>query len=489
MDEERDAPLDVVIIGAGLSGLGCAAILSSEQPHRTFRILEMRDAIGGTWDLFRYPGIRSDSDLYTFGYDFKPWESDNAIASGAEILAYLKETVEEYDLSSRIDFGRKVFQSSWSSKTALWTVTTVDTRTGERVEVQGRWLFSATGYYDYEKGYRPSFAEEEAFGGPIIHPQHWPEDLDTTGKRVVVIGSGATAVTLLPELAKTASHVVQVQRTPTFVLPLPRVDPLLKLLRPFLSKKRVHSIMRAKNARMQRLNLAMCQRFPNAMRRLYRRANRKALPKDFDVDVHFNPPYDPWSQRLCAAPDGDFFKCLSDGSASIITGTIQRFTDTGLEMADGTSVDADIIVTATGLNLRVAGGVTVTVDGKAMDWSKRVIFRGMMLDDVPNVALAIGYTNSSWTLKIGLLCRYFMRLLDAMDERRMVVCTPRLPKGGVQTEPILDFGAGYVQRSIHALPRQGPHSPWKMTRDYISDRKLVNSGAVITPEMELRPHP
>jgi cation diffusion facilitator CzcD-associated flavoprotein CzcO len=483
-----DQPLDVLIVGAGISGIGCAAILSTEQPQRSWRILEMRDAIGGTWDLFRYPGIRSDSDLYTFGYDFKPWTSDNAIAGGDEILAYLNETVDEYGLRDRIDFGRRVVRADWSSDEALWAVTT-ENESGEHQTVRARWLFMASGYYDYEQGYRPDFPEEERFDGPIVHPQHWPEDLDTTGKRIAVIGSGATAVTLVPALAETAAHVVQVQRTPTYVLPLPRVDPVLKLLKPVLSKRRLHRVMRAKNARMQRLNLALCQRFPNAMRRLYRRANRKALPDDFPVDVHFNPPYDPWDQRLCAAPDGDFFKSLSAGTSSIVTGHIARFTERGIQMRDGSHVDADIIVTATGLNLLVAGGVDVFVDGDAVDWSEHVIFRGMMLDGVPNASLAIGYTNSSWTLKVGLLCRYLMRLLDEMDARGMAVCTPRLPSEDVPRRPILDFGAGYVKRALNRLPRQGPAAPWQMTRDYLSDRKLVLSGPVITPEMELRPAP
>ncbi len=476
---------DVIIIGAGISGIGCAAYLRRKQPTKSWCILEGREDLGGTWDLFRYPGIRSDSDLYTFSYEFKPWKSDKAIAGAAEIKAYIAETADEYDIRPHIRFQRKVVRCTWSSETALWTVTAVRTDTGEEETWLGRWIFSATGYYDYDKGYRPDFPEEQAFAGPIIHPQHWPEDLDYTGKRIAVIGSGATAVTLVPALADKAAHVVQVQRTPSYVMPLPERDGLLSFARLLPTKALTHRLMRKKNIVQRHLFWSLCQRYPNVMRKLIRRMNAANLPADFPIDVHFNPPYDPWQQRLCAVPDGDLYKSLSSGRASIVTGHIKRFVQTGIEMQSGEVVAADIIVTATGLNIKMAGGIAYAVDGKPVVWSDHAIFRGMLLDGIPNFALCIGYTTNSWTLKVSLLCDYFCQLLGEMDRRGKTVCVAERPSGGMALRPLLDFGAGYVQRSLNSLPKQGEDFPWMMTFSYGSDVKMMKRASVVLPEMKL----
>lgn len=475
---------DVVIIGAGISGVGCAAYLRRNQPNKTWCILEGRDDLGGTWDLFRYPGIRSDSDLYTFSYDFKPWKSTKAIAGANEIKAYIAETADEYAIRPNIRFKRKVIACAWNSAEALWTITTRRTDSDIEEQWRSRWIFSATGYYDYDKGYRPDFPEEASFKGQIIHPQHWPEDLDYSGKRIAVIGSGATAVTLVPALAKKARHVVQVQRTPSYVMPLPEVDGLLKFARLLPSKMLTHRVMRTKNIVQRYWFWLLCQRYPNAMRKLIRKVNVASLPKDYPVDLHFNPPYGPWQQRLCAVPDGDLYKSLSDGSASIVTGQIKRFLANGIEMQSGEVIEADIIVTATGLNIKMAGGISYSVDGRNIVWSDHAIFRGMLLDGIPNFALCIGYTTHSWTLKVGLLCDYFCQLLAEMDRLGKTVCITERP-AAMQTKPLLDFGAGYIQRSLSSIPKRGEDYPWTMTFSYNSDVKMLKRSAVILPEMKL----
>jgi monooxygenase len=480
--------IDVLIIGAGIAGLGCAAYLRREMPAKTWAILEMRDDLGGTWDFFKYPGVRSDSDLYTMGYEFKPWRSEKAIAGAAAIKEYLDETADEYDIRRNISFGRKVVRAEWSSADASWIVTAEDLKTGAHESYRCRWIFSATGYYDYEHGYRPAFPEEESFKGPIVHPQHWPEDLDYAGKRIAVIGSGATAVTLLPALAEKAAHVTQVQRTPSYVLPVPQVDPLLRFLRPFFSEERVHRILRRKNVYVQHVSWALCKKYPNLVRKLIRRCNRKALTNDYPVDVHYNPPYDPGDQRVCGA-DSNLYKALNDGSCSIVTGRIERFTETGISMASGEQVDADIIVTATGLNLKILGGVEVFVDGEKVNCAERIAFKSMMLDGVPNLVYAFGSVNSSWSLKIGLVCIYFCRLMKEMDRRGVVAAMPERPARPMETRPLLEFGAGYLQRAINILPRQGDSYPWQNPFNYPEDEKMLKRGKVIEPELKLFPAP
>lgn len=489
VDREHEDIFDVLILGAGLSGVGCGAYLSRELPAKTWRILEMRDDLGGTWDLFRYPGIRSDSDLHTFSYDFKPWISENSIADGAEIKAYIAETADQYDVAGKIRFGQKVVSCDWSSADGLWTVETETADGGSRQIWRSRWIFSATGYYDYAQGYRPDFPGEGQFKGPVIHPQDWPQDLNHAGKKIAVIGSGATAVTLLPSLAEDAAHVVQIQRTPTYVVPIPKQDPMAKLLRGWLPKSWRHAILRRKNILRQHIFFTLCQRYPKMMRRFIRKTNAKRLPKGYAVDQHFNPPYDPWDQRLCAVPDGDLFRCLRSGRCSIVTGRIRTFVENGIEMEDGTVVDADMIVTATGLNLKLMGGAEYRIDGEVVDWSDHIVFKGMMLDAVPNLVMAMGYTNSSWTLKIGLICQHFCRLLSEMDQQGMGICVPVRPATDMKLRPLLDFDAGYVKRSVDKLPRQGDAFPWQMTFDYDEDKKMMRRGQVLEPELSLSPFP
>lgn len=478
-----DAPLDVLIIGAGISGIGCACYLQQKLPGKRWAIIEARGELGGTWALFRYPGIRSDSDLFTFGYEFKPWKSEHSIAQGADILAYIREAADENGVTPHIHFHHRVVGLNWNTQTQLWTATLERSDTGARFDVHARWVFGATGYYNYEQGYRPEFPGEDSFQGEILHPQHWPENHDPSGKRYAVIGSGATAVTLVPALAETAEHVTQVQRTPTYVLPAPSKDGLANVLRKVLPDNWAHSLNRKKNILQQRLIWWAARSFPNHVRRFIRWANVKSLPEGFPVDEHFNPPYGPWDQRLCVAPDGDFFEAIKAGKASIATGAIESFTPNGLRMKSGEEVTADVIVTATGLTLKVFDNIPVSVDGTQFNPAERIVYKGMMLDGVPNFAFAVGYTNASWTLKIGLLCEHFCRLLEHMDQNALTTCTPTRPDRDIATRPLLDFEAGYVLRSLDSLPKQGDEFPWEMSFSYASDAKLFRRGEVAHPAL------
>ena len=475
--------IDVAIVGAGISGIGAAYYLQTRLPSMSYAILEARAAIGGTWDLFRYPGIRSDSDLHTFGYEFRPWREENSIASGESILAYLRGTTTDNGINRHVRLDHRVIAASWSSEQARWLVEVEhgDVEhggTGTRSYLSARWIFCATGYYRYDEGYTPRFEGRERFRGTIVHPQHWPEDLDYAGKRVVVIGSGATAVTLIPAMADTAEHVTMLQRTPTYVLPLPARDPVTVRLRELLGPERGYRAARWWSATRHATFWKFSQRFPAAARRFIRSENVKHLPDGFPVDEHFNPPYNPWQQRLCVAPDGDFFDTLSSGKASVATGRISSFTETGILLESGEQLEADIIVTATGLNLLPFGGASLHVDGTAVHLPETVAFKGMMLSSVPNFAFAIGYTNASWTLKVGLLCEHFCRLLAHMQEHGYDTCVPVLPDPDMATRPLLDFGAGYIQRSLDQLPKQGASAPWLMSMDYRADIKVLRNGPV-----------
>jgi monooxygenase len=471
--------LDVLVLGAGISGIGAAHYLQTMQPDKSFAILEARGSLGGTWDLFRYPGIRSDSDLYTFGYEFKPWKDESSIAGADKILAYLRETAAEHHLEEKIRLRHKVTSASWSGEDALWTVTAE--HDGAPVTFTCRWIFSATGYYDYEQGYTPRFEGLERFGGQVVHPQHWPDELDYTGKRVVVIGSGATAVTLAPAMASGAAHVTVLQRTPTFILPVPAIDALAVRLQRLLGEDRAHPLVRRKSIATQRLIWRLCQRFPRQARGLIRRINEKQLPDGYPVDVHFNPPYDPWDQRLCVVPDGDLFRSIREGSVTMVTDRVARFTETAIELESGEVLEADLVVTATGLNLLPFGGIDLEVDGAPVDLSDTVSYKGMMLSGVPNYAYAIGYTNASWTLKVGLLCEQFCRLLAHMDAHGCDTCVPVLEDPDMELRPLLDFGAGYVQRSIGSLPKQGADAPWLTSMSYHDDVKLLRKAPVVDP--------
>jgi monooxygenase len=472
---------DVLIIGAGLSGIGAAYYLQRDQPGKSFVILESRSASGGTWDLFRYPGIRSDSDLHTFGYEFKPWVHDKAIADGPDILAYLRQTAAENGIDRKIRYQRKVVSADWSSENARWTVQVQRTDTGETHTMTCKWLFSAAGYYRYDQGFTPRFEGIENFQGQVIHPQHWPENLNYRGKRVVVIGSGATAVTLIPSMAKEAQHVTMLQRTPTYVMTLPAKDPIANLARKLMPADKAYAFARRKNIGLQRGIWRFCQKYPNAARRVIRFVNKVSLPKNYPVDVHFNPPYSPWEQRLCAVPDGDLFKSIKAGKASVVTDHIDTFTAGGIRLKSGQELPADIIVTATGLNLQLFGGIALTLDGEPVDLPQKVAFKGMMLSDVPNFAFIVGYTNSSWTLKVGLLCEHFCRLLAHMDQHGYAAVRPRLPSPDMPTRPLLDFGAGYVQRALKLLPRQGTSGPWVMAMDPNHDAQVLRHGPVADP--------
>jgi monooxygenase len=468
--------VDVLIVGAGISGIGAAYYLQREHPGRSYTILEGRGATGGTWDLFRYPGIRSDSDLHTFGYEFKPWRDEHAIATADKILTYLRETVDENDIGRRIRFHHRVLGASWSSVDARWVVDVE--RDGQLVQFSANWLFCAGGYYRYDRGFTPEFAGREQFGGKIVHPQQWPEDLDYAGKKVVVIGSGATAVTLVPSMAKTAGHVTMLQRSPTYVMPVPAKDGFANTARKLLGEDRGYALARRKNIAKQRAVYTFCQKYPTAARRLIRRINAGKLPDGYPVDEHFSPDYNPWDQRLCAVPDGDLFDAISDGSASVVTDRIVTFTETGVQLKSGRELDADIIITATGLNVQLFGGITLSVDGEPVDLAQTVAYKGIMLSGIPNFAFAFGYTNSSWTLKVGLLCEHFCRLLTYMDGHGFDSVRPELNDPAMPTKPLLDFAAGYVQRAINEMPRQGVDGPWQMTMNYGVDADVLRKGPV-----------
>lgn len=480
---------DVVIIGAGISGIGAATYVSQELPGKSVVVLEGRDAIGGTWDLFRYPGIRSDSDLHTFGYEFKPWRHKAAIADAPLIQEYLQETVDENDLGRLIRFGHRVVRAEWSSAESAWTldVQVSDPGTGSSTTrtVRARWVFAATGYYRYDEGFSPEFPGRDDFEGPVVHPQHWPEELDYSGRKVVVIGSGATAVTMVPAMATgpgAARHVTMLQRTPTYILAMPRVDAVAVALTRLLGPRRGYAATRFKNIWLDRAVVKGLRAFPRAGRALIRRENVKRLPPGFDVDTHFNPPYDPWDQRLCLAPDGDFFDAIRAGAASVVTGSITRFSRRGVVLASGEELEADVIVTATGLNLQLFGGMPIVVDGREVDVADAVSYRGMLLSGIPNWAMAIGYTTSSWTLKVGLMCRYFIDLVRHMDAHghdRVV------PTGAPEAarRPIMDLQAGYAKRGQSVLPKQGLEAPWRMAMSYPEDAKALR-GPVADDNLE-----
>ncbi|HYE27994.1 MAG TPA: NAD(P)/FAD-dependent oxidoreductase [Allosphingosinicella sp.] len=459
---------DVVIVGAGLSGVGAAYHLQRGAPGRSYVILEGRDAIGGTWDLFRYPGIRSDSDMYTLGYSFRPWEEAKAIADGPSILRYVNETAGRYGIRDHIRFRHQVKRADWSSAEARWIVEAERADTGRRVRFTCGWLHICSGYYNYSEVYDPQFAGKESFRGEIVHPQFWPEDLDYAGKRVVVIGSGATAVTIVPEMAKDAGHVVMLQRSPTYMISRPSEDSIANALRRLLPSKLAYAIVRWKNVLLQMFFFNLARKRPAKVREKLLDEVRKQLPEGYDVGTHFTPRYNPWDQRLCLVPDADMFEAISNGSASIVTGEIDRFSEHGIRLSDGRELAADIIVTATGLKLQLASDIAFTVDGGRRDLSKTLSYRGMMFSDVPNLSYSFGYTNASWTLKADLTGGYLCRLLNHMRKTGTEIALPaREP--GIEEVPFLDFTSGYVQRARDILPKQGSRKPWKLYQNYALD--------------------
>ena len=474
--------LDVLIVGAGLSGIGAGYHLQTDCPGKSYAILEGRESLGGTWDLFRYPGIRSDSDMYTLGFSFRPWTSPKAIADGESILAYLRETAAMYGIDRHIRYRHKVQSARWSSAEKKWTVESLDTGTGETVRLTCSFLFMCAGYYDYDDGYTPDFAGRDSFRGRIVHPQHWPEDLDYAGKRVLVIGSGATAMTLVPSLAKTAGHVTMLQRSPTYVVSRPDRDPMADWLRGKVSDETAYAITRWKNVVLGMAFYQYCRRSPERAKRMLVGWVRRQVRNEGEL-AHFTPTYKPWDQRLCLVPNGDLFRALHKGTASVVTDRIDTFVENGVRLESGRVLEADIVVTATGLKLQFLGGLALDVDGQRIVPSETMTYKGMMLSDVPNMALAVGYTNASWTLKCDLTARYVCRLLNHMDQHGYTQCVPRRD-ASVKEAPFIDFTAGYIQRSIAAFPRQGTTLPWRVYQNYAVDRVMLKHTSVRDKAMQ-----
>ena len=471
---EPQVTFDVLIVGAGLSGIGMAAHLQRGCPGKRYVILESRAAIGGTWDLFRYPGIRSDSDMYTLGYAFKPWTDAKAIADGPAIRAYIRETAAERGIDRHIRFNHRVIAADWSPEQALWRVE-VETDDG-RATLNCRFLVMAAGYYDYEEGFSPHWPDEEAFAGPVIHPQFWPEDLDYSGKKIAVIGSGATAVTLVPEMAKRAAHVTMVQRSPSYIVSRPSVDFIAEWLKRWLPAASAYALTRWKNVLLSWFFFRLARRRPEATSAKLIDLARKDVGERFDA-ADFTPPYNPWDQRLCLVPDGDLFAAIRDGKVDIATGAIERFTPAGIRLANGKEVEADIIVSATGLKVVPIGKIALSVDGTPVDPSKAMIYKGMMLGDVPNAMMVFGYTNASWTLKADLSCEYLVRLLKRMDAKGAKVAVARRDLH-VAEAPFLDFTSGYVQRALPLLPKQGERRPWRLYQNYLLDLLTLRFGRI-----------
>jgi monooxygenase len=488
MDANAQTPepenVDALIVGAGLSGIGAACHLQQRCPSKSYAIIESRGTIGGTWDLFRYPGIRSDSDMYTLGYVFKPWREAKSIADGDSILGYIRETADEHDIHSKIRFGQRAVRAEYSSESARWTVQIQHGETGESTEMTCSFLFTCTGYYRYDEGFTPHFEGQSRFAGETVHPQHWPESLDYTGKRVVVIGSGATAITLVPAMAERAEHVTMLQRSPSYVVSLPAEDPIAQALRRFLPDRIVYPIVRWKNVLLTMASFQLSRRRPALMKQLVRKRQEGLLPAGYDIDTHFTPSYDPWDQRLCLVPNGDLFTALGKGTASVITDHIETFTETGIRLRSGAELQADVVVTATGLNLLALGGIQLAVDGREIVLGETMSYKGMMLSGVPNMAFAVGYTNASWTLKCDLTCEYVCRLLAHMDEHGYAQCVPRNSDPAVQPLPFIDFSSGYVQRSIEHFPKQGSKTPWRLHQNYALDIVGLRRGSVRDGAME-----
>ena len=459
---------DVLFVGAGLSGIGAAYHLQQGSPGRSYVILEGREAIGGTWDLFRYPGIRSDSDMYTLGYSFRPWEEAKAIADGPSILRYVNDTADRYGIRERIRFRHQVKSALWSTAQARWLVEAERTDSGERLRFSCNWLHICSGYYNYSEVYDPGFAGKESFRGTIVHPQFWPEDLDYAGKKVIVIGSGATAVTIVPEMAKTAAGVVMLQRSPTYMVSRPSEDAIANALRKALPAKLAYGIVRWKNVLLQLVFFKLARKRPAKVKEKLLEEVTKLLPEGYDVATHFTPRYNPWDQRLCLVPDADMFEAVARGSASIVTGEIERFTESGIRLKDGTELQADIVVTATGLKLQLASDIAFSVDGEARDLSKTLSYRGMMFSDMPNLSYSFGYTNASWTLKADLTGGYLCRLLNHLEKTGTEIALP-VREPGLEEVPFLDFTSGYVQRARDVLPKQGSKKPWKLYQNYALD--------------------
>lgn len=478
--EDSPEHLDVIVVGAGISGIGAGYFLQRDCPGKRYAILEGRENIGGTWDLFRYPGIRSDSDMYTLGYSFKPWTEQKAIADGPSILKYLDETASENDIHEKIRFNHHVKGAEWSSETATWTVEAE--KDGETVHMTCDFLFMCTGYYNYEAGYTPDWQDFEKYKGTIVHPQHWPQDLDYAGKKVVVIGSGATAVTLVPSMIDgegAPEHVVMLQRSPTYMVSRPAEDAMANRLRKILPSMWAYNLIRWRNTLLQHIIFRRARNKPEKVKTFLLDKVREELGPDYDMETHFTPNYNPWEQRLCLVPDSDFFRVIRDGQASVATGHIERFTEDGILLTSGEKIDADIVVTATGLDLEMAGGAKLVVDGQPINFHDKITYKAMMFDDVPNMAFSFGYTNASWTLRADLTCEYVARLLNYMDENDAQIAVPRLPQDDpVERRPWVDFSSGYFKRAEKKLPAQGDRGVWRNLQNYRKDIKEIREAPI-----------
>ncbi len=475
--------VDVLIVGAGLSGIAAAYNLQVRCPKKSYLIAEGRENLGGTWDLFRYPGVRSDSDMHTMGFSFRPWVEDQAIASGSSILNYLKDTAEEYGIDRHIRYRQRVVEAQWSSEQAQWTVQMETGPSRERTSLTCSFLFMCTGYYNYAQGHQPEFPDLERFQGQVVHPQHWPENLDYAGKQVVIIGSGATAVTLVPSMAKSAGHVTMLQRSPTYIVARPGADPTIPKLKRWLPAKWASRVARFRNILMGMHIYKMSRKQPEKLSAAIIAGVQQHLGPDYDVATHFTPRYKPWDQRLCLVPDGDLFQALRKGDASIVTDTIERFTEHGIQLASGKELPADIVVTATGLKLQLLSNISIVVDGQPVELSKTINYRGTMFSGIPNFALTIGYTNASWTLKAELTSRYVCRVINYMDRRGLRTAIPQ-PGSSFEEKPLMALSSGYIQREIDRLPKQGTQKPWTLRQNYprdIVDLRFgkLNDGALV----------
>jgi len=472
---------DVVVVGAGISGIGAAYHLTTRCPDRTFVILEGRDDIGGTWDLFRYPGVRSDSDMHTLGFSFKPWTHEKSIADAQSIMAYLRETVDQFGITSKIRFRTHVVSASWSTDEARWSLTTRDTSTGGETTVTCNFLFMCSGYYSYKRGHEPDFPGREKFRGTVVHPQKWPEDLDYDGKRVVVIGSGATAVTLVPAMAERAAKVTMLQRTPTWMVSRPDIDKVANTLRKVLPKRLAYAVTRYRNTKFQQIAYNRTRTHPERVRTFLLDEIRKELPEGYDVERHFTPPYNPWDQRLCLVPNSDFFKGIKAGKVDVVTDKILGWTETGIDLVSGEHLDADIIVTATGLELVTLGEMDFVVDGRPVDFAKTWTYKGLAYSGVPNLVSTFGYINASWTLRADLTSEYVCRLLNHMRSTRTRICRPTLrPEDASMPERrwIEDFSSGYMERVMHLFPRQGDREPWINPQNFARDKKMFRKSPI-----------
>lgn len=475
---------DVIIVGAGLSGIGAGVHLRARCPGKSFVLLEGRERIGGTWDLFRYPGIRSDSDMFTLGYRFKPWEERKAIADGPSILRYVNETAKEHDLVDKIRFRHMVKAASWSSESATWTLDVERGEDAEPARLTCNFLYMNGGYYDYAGGYTPEFPGVESYAGRVVHPQNWTEDIEYEGKRVVVIGSGATAVTLVPELAKTAKSVVMLQRSPTYIVSMPAEDAIANKLRELLPSRVAYSLTRWKNVTLGMFFFNLARRLPARTKKRIVGLVKQELGEDYDVEKHFTPSYNPWDQRLCLVPDADLFEAIREGKAEVVTDHIETFTAEGITLRSGRELEADLVVTATGLKVQFLSGIALEVDGQPVIPSQTMNYKGIMFSDVPNLAATFGYTNASWTLKADLTAEYVCRLLRHMEETGAKQCTPRLRDPEVSEEPFIDFSSGYIQRALADMPRQGSKTPWRLRQNYVLDILALRHGAVDDGTME-----